>query len=1545
MIRPDSRLGRCVSALTAFAIVNLSFPTFAFAQAPTLRQARETLRLPNTEELSIDAMRSIRGSSGENPYLAGSNKWSVDRHGVDLTTGNYSTSITDLAFEGNLGIPINVTRNYSANNPDESPIGKGWTLSVDVQTTASGLIKSPGTRSLSIPASYKERPVGQEDPKMPDANEPVDAVIAVDASGFEETIQRDVDGVLTQPPSNKNKTESDHELVYVGDMPQWVLTRNVVVTPEDTTYVYEKLGDYVGGSRPYNNSGATPTPSNVLKPRTITDRHGNITTYTYDESTYVTFQKSNGVVRERPLIRIESSSGRVLEFTWGDGTSGRPLNRIVSISDGTRTLEYRYNEVDTVLGRTLVPSGYNGPGLLTSVTSPGGYRSTIGYGDPGVFPHSYGTWTWERSYNIVDRLTDHRGLTTQIRSMMGKIIPFWGTYTPAEYNMNGVFTYAVERPDGMKTVYGSYANAESDEFKGVEQWMFNGPDRDVDYYHGGWWRWIPGGAYGMHIQYWDVAVAGGPRRVVDGGTLHTKELGIGDLLIVRTSFVDQSGWQDYNYDYSPDEWYKYYHGHSQDLLQETTFTGTVPQPVEPTAAGTVIIPTGNDYDSYYQVTRKVTTYNFLGEPLKEIFTERAANIEGQFINTGIAVAFVAGVPLPVDLEDHNRDWTVLYAYHNADKYYALKASRDHAGRFVYYDYYDRSAPQGKKGQAYRTYEHKYSNWSSANLNDPAVWRRDIAPANPSSYTMEADYDSFGRKTNLLQLKATSPSYQYKATRMVYHANSAPNYGLIAEEWEDYTGTNRLTRFSQYHVTGKPIFFEQGIVGDGTYRILRTEYDTDGRLLWVRRVNNGLNQLVTSTTYGTSGVANGMAVQQVDGVNNVVQNITYLDSGPGAGKINSTEDIDGSHVYRVDYTYNSFGDRDTSRYTTPTGVMLWKYDGYLSITNANGSGRQFQVMTRLNPTSGARTSEEIHYVYDTVGRVRTTFYAQTPQESRPLHPERFYSYEYGAKSRARTDYDYDGGGRIRLIKHSWDVLTYPAGEEYNNIPIRAFEYDYSNETGQRTKMVKHKGVWNGSAWVWQADQTDTYSYDPATYEVTGAVYGDGLSNHKPIWKYDPMGNRISDSTRPGDWQYDGLNRLIKSPGATYANDFLGNRTKKNVGTASWIMKYDVVNRMTSISGATGNTSYRYRADGLRVSKSGNMLLTEMATPAEAPKAPEPSDELSEARSEKAEISGLDLDTATTKDDGSSVIGPPVMDLPMFAESLRFSPASNSTEQLSQVTSRKWTTRYYYDETSTFEETTTVSGAAPVINRYALGARKVDAIIQQTGVGAPEQTFYPLYDGHGNMAALLQKAGVDNFAISNERTYDVWGNIRKGNQTGGPSGRFVANLHHKSDDESSLVYMWARYYDPETGRFLSEDANKNHRNHFFYVQNDPINLIDPDGRVSKAQLLAAAQLFQLGVEFLTESISALMSGMSGRQYALRASAWALGVGIVTAGYSMISMGYKDVMYGTALMTGAGRVPYVGKIAEAVGAKYVQSGVKAMVLGFSMVALGQVIASLAL
>ena len=157
---------------------------------------------------------------------------------------------------------------------------------------------------------------------------------------------------------------------------------------------------------------------------------------------------------------------------------------------------------------------------------------------------------------------------------------------------------------------------------------------------------------------------------------------------------------------------------------------------------------------------------------------------------------------------------------------------------------------------------------------------------------------------------------------------------------------------------------------------------------------------------------------------------------------------------------------------------------------------------------------------------------------------------------------------------------------------------------------------------------------------------------------------------------------------------------------------------------------------------------------------------------------------------------------------------------------------YDGQMPMQEVDTTGSSVSVTNN-GLGARGLDYMSRTTG--SQTTVVFPIYDAHGNMVADVSRSGANSFTVNDARTFDVWGQVRSGNQQGDPKGRYCANLGHKQDDESGLIYMRARYYEPSNGRFISQDPSRSGMNYFAYCANDPVNAVDESGNI--AQLLAA------------------------------------------------------------------------------------------------------------
>jgi len=135
----------------------------------------------------------------------------------------------------------------------------------------------------------------------------------------------------------------------------------------------------------------------------------------------------------------------------------------------------------------------------------------------------------------------------------------------------------------------------------------------------------------------------------------------------------------------------------------------------------------------------------------------------------------------------------------------------------------------------------------------------------------------------------------------------------------------------------------------------------------------------------------------------------------------------------------------------------------------------------------------------------------------------------------------------------------------------------------------------------------------------------------------------------------------------------------------------------------------------------------------------------------------------------------------------------------------------------------------VTRQGLGARGIDLLEKYTDSNQQTLLGFPVYDGHGNMVAtLFRDSQTGGYTVADQRLYGAWGEIRGGATNGDPKGQYVANLGHVQDDESGLIYMRARYYEPSTGRFVSEDPARDGFNWVTYCGNDPLNYADHSGK---------------------------------------------------------------------------------------------------------------------
>jgi RHS repeat-associated protein len=146
----------------------------------------------------------------------------------------------------------------------------------------------------------------------------------------------------------------------------------------------------------------------------------------------------------------------------------------------------------------------------------------------------------------------------------------------------------------------------------------------------------------------------------------------------------------------------------------------------------------------------------------------------------------------------------------------------------------------------------------------------------------------------------------------------------------------------------------------------------------------------------------------------------------------------------------------------------------------------------------------------------------------------------------------------------------------------------------------------------------------------------------------------------------------------------------------------------------------------------------------------------------------------------------------------------------------TTNYLYDVDNLLEE---VDSSSNVLARYTQ-SRRID---EPLAILRSSTTSYYQADGLWSITALSNASG----SISQTYTYDSFGNTTAFTGTLTNPFRFTGR---EFDPETNLQFSRHRYYDASIGRFTGEDLirfkDKN-PNLYWYVRNQPTNLIDPLG----------------------------------------------------------------------------------------------------------------------
>jgi RHS repeat-associated protein len=170
----------------------------------------------------------------------------------------------------------------------------------------------------------------------------------------------------------------------------------------------------------------------------------------------------------------------------------------------------------------------------------------------------------------------------------------------------------------------------------------------------------------------------------------------------------------------------------------------------------------------------------------------------------------------------------------------------------------------------------------------------------------------------------------------------------------------------------------------------------------------------------------------------------------------------------------------------------------------------------------------------------------------------------------------------------------------------------------------------------------------------------------------------------------------------------------------------------------------------------------------------------------------------------------------------------------------TTNYLYDGANAVQE----FGTLPTANLLTGG---VDERFQRT---SSTETDDYLTDGLGSTVALTDATG----ASQTQYSYSPFG-------AQSASGATTTNSYTYTGRESDglgINYYRARYYNPATGRFMSRDPEDGKAvdpktlHKYLYAGSDPVNGIDPTGRVDTIETIFTTTVISAPVEIAAEEL---------------------------------------------------------------------------------------------
>ncbi|MEI3163794.1 MAG: RHS repeat-associated core domain-containing protein [Lachnospirales bacterium] len=642
-----------------------------------------------------------------------------------------------------------------------------------------------------------------------------------------------------------------------------------------------------------------------------------------------------------------------------------------------------------------------------------------------------------------------------------------------------------------------------------------------------------------------------------------------------------------------------------------------------------------------------------------------------------------------------------------------------------------------------------------------------ATTGSNTITTTATYDMIGNMLTSTDGNGNITSYSYTGL----------NWLSTVETQFDSTGNTKT--YCGYDKLGNKI--SEGVkVTSNTNRTVSYEYDHRNRV-----VKSAMGSLITNNEY--------------DGVGNIIK-VSY---GPNKqNAVTYTYDRRNLLTKYIDalgqaetYTYDDYGNM-ISKKDRNGNTIKYNYDALGRLLNEDTEG--INNSFTYNMTGGVKTSVNSNvsqsYTYNNLGLV-------TNETTGNFSISRIYDtwgrntqnvYKKGNTTYKIQKYTYDGLSRLLSVSSEGDSTTkFTANYTYdNNSNITKVEdnnctrtYTYNNANmltvinndGSGSLDTKYSYVYNYDGNINKATDTNgrivRYEYNSSN-QLTGERRNESGIEYYTSYYYNIFGNRTDVySSEDGyddyyvKYTYDKNNRLLKEKRENYSID------KSNEIT-------DLVNYTI--------TEYSYDNNGNQISKAKyNQNIDNKFT--------------------------ISINDANTDDSTSYEIF-----------------TYDRLNELTEYKKSNGTTATYAYLPNHYRMSKTVDGVLTQQiwdgDNIVAEANSSNTILRSYTRGhqllTDDDRRAYMYDGHGNL--VQQNRGT---TAENVTRYDAYGN--KIEKTGTTNDTPFGYCGEYLDKESGLIYLRNRYYDSESGRFISEDPIKDGVNWYSYCGGNPVMFWDLSG----------------------------------------------------------------------------------------------------------------------